>query len=174
MDGKNSLQYWNFDSVLEKLNALGTKTAPRENVVLPKAEESFKDFWERRQQVRQESPLLPEREKEDVPDWLKQVAPEEDKPEVPSASVWKEEPWQQEEEPIGPHLVWDQLPENQRDRDLGIPLDDWQGKAIGGQEDEEKEVDGGGEEENLRAETEAEAAPTVVGLGAKKEKINFS
>ena len=207
---KTSIQFWNFDTVLEKLNALGTKTTPRENVVFPKAEEDIPSFWKG---------LARE---DEGPDWLMspfpaaEEAPSSQRQEWNALSLaqqendlfrWSDkfkrgepiEDWQlqavkdnriylgdaeesssPQTEELTPREAWMALPEDQRGRDLqrwklkkylGEPLEYWQEKAIEGQEDEEKEVDGGGEEEDLWAETEAEAAPTVVGLGAKKEKL---
>ena len=61
----------------------GQKTTPLENVVFQSQQEDIPRLsGKKRQTVRQKSPLLYEEKKEDVPDWLKQVAPEEDKPEV--------------------------------------------------------------------------------------------
>ena len=106
---KTSIQFWNFDTVLEKLNALGTKTTPRENVVFPKAEEDIPSFWKG---------LARE---DEGPDWL--MSP------FPAA----------EEAPSSQRQEWNALSLAQQENDLfrwsdkfkrGEPIEDWQLQAV--------------------------------------------
>lgn len=112
---KDSIRFWNFDKALEKLNALGTKPAPREDVVLP--------------EIKTEA---------DQPDWLTSDTSDEEAPAAPRAPLWQEE-LRQEEEPAGPRQAWDQLSHRQRNNDLGdwyrqwqegVEPEDWQKQAL--------------------------------------------
>jgi hypothetical protein len=124
---KVSIQSWNFDGVLTKLNALGAKAVPPESVVvLPKAEDRWAEMLNRWG----EEPRASE-----TPDWLSPEAPA---PVLPEASrerpaeEWSS-PWRerdqsqplQPEEPADPRQAWDALPDYQRNNDLGAWFQQW-------------------------------------------------